>query len=103
MKRIQRLSELLELKQKIQKDLAEYLEEEFIGLYDYLSNGEQVDEFVLEPHQAMVLLEEKEEFKELQCNYFDTEFMEEVKLKSSTVYRIGILNAEDVQLCYKIK
>lgn len=103
MKRIQCLSELLEIKQKIQQDLAEYLEEEFIGLYDYLSNGEQVDEFVLEPHQAMLLLEKKEELDKLQCNYSDMEFMEEVKLKSSTLYRIGILNAEDIQLCYKIK
>lgn len=103
MKRIQCLSELLELKQMIQKDLAEYLEEEFIGLYEYLSNGEQIDKFVLEPYQVMILLEEKEELNKIISNPFGVEFQEEVNLKNSMILRIGVLSAEDVQLCYAIK
>ena len=103
MKRIRCLSELLELKQKIQKDLGKYLEEEFYDLYEYLSNGEQVDEFVLAPYQAMILLEEKEELNKLLSNPFELEFQEEVNLKNSMVLRIGVLSAEDVQLCYAIK
>ncbi|MFJ7725884.1 hypothetical protein ACIQXV_06935 [Neobacillus sp. NPDC097160] len=103
MKKIRCLSELLELKQKIQKDFGEYLEEEFYGLYEYLSNGEKVDEFVLAPYQAMILLEGKEELNKLLSNPLELEFREEVNLKDSMVLRIGILSAEDVQLCYKIK
>ncbi|MFK9091707.1 hypothetical protein [Bacillus salipaludis] len=103
MKRIQRLSELLELKQQIQKDLGKYLEEEFYDLYEYLSNGEQVDEFILAPYQAMILLEEKEELNNLLSNPLELEFQEEINLKNSTVLRIGILSAVDVQLCYAIK
>jgi hypothetical protein len=59
MKKIQQLKELLALKQELQEDLMEYLEEEFYGLYEYLSNGEQVEKFALSSHQAMILLEEK--------------------------------------------
>jgi hypothetical protein len=103
MKKIRCLSELLELKQKIQKDFAEYLEEEFYGLYEYLSNGEQMDEFVLAPYQAMILLEEKGELNKLLSNSLELEFQEEVNLEKSMVLRIGILSAQDVQLCYKIK
>lgn len=103
MKRIQNLKELLALKQELADEFIKYLEEEFLGLYEYLSNGEQLDEFVLESHQAMILLEEEEELQKLLINPLDLEFIEEVKLKSFTVSRIGILNMEDVQLCYAVK
>lgn len=103
MKRIRCLSELLELKQKIPKDFGEYLEEEFYCLYEYLCNGEQVEKFVLAPHQAMILLEETGESNKFLSNPLELEFQEEVNLKNSMVLRIGILSAEDVQLCYAIK
>lgn len=103
MERIQCLSELLELKQKIQKDLGDYLEGEFYDLYEYLSNGEQVDELVLAPHQTMILLEEKEELHNILSNLLDPEFQEEVRLRDSKVLRIGVFSAEDVQLYYAIK
>jgi hypothetical protein len=102
-KRIRCLSEILELKQKLRRDLGEYLTEEFYGLYEYLSNGEQIDEFILAPYQAMILLEEKGELDKFLSNPFELEFIEEVKLKGSTILRIGILSAEDVQLGYVLK
>ncbi|MBB2483499.1 hypothetical protein H5P36_25495 [Bacillus sp. APMAM] len=103
MKKIQLLWELVGLKQMIHRELGDYLEEEFFSLYDYLSNGKQVDEFALEPYQAMVLLEEKGELSKLLSNPLKLEFIEEVKLNRSTVLRIGILSIEDVQLCYVVK
>jgi hypothetical protein len=102
MKKIQQLKELLALKQELQEDLMQYLEEEFYGLYEYLSNGEQVNEFVLAPHQAMILLEVKEELEKLLSSPLELEFQEEVNLKYSMVLRIGVLCAEDVQLCYSM-
>ncbi|WP_440614944.1 hypothetical protein [Bacillus subtilis] len=103
MKKIQQLKELIALKQELQEDLMQYLEEEFYGLYEYLSNGEQVDEFVLAPHQAMILLEERGELNNLLSNPLELEFQEEVNLKNSMVLRIGVLCAEDVQLYYAVK
>lgn len=103
MKKIQQLKELLALKQELREDLMQYLEEEFYGLYEYLSNGEQVDEFVLETHQAMTLLEEKGELNILLSNPLELEFQEEVNLNNSRVLRIGVLSAEDIQLCYVLK
>lgn len=103
MKKIQQLKELIALKQELQEDLMQYLEEEFYGLYEYLSNGELVEEFVLASHQAMILLEEKGELNNLLSNPLELEFQEEVNLKNSKVLRIGVLHAEDIQLCYVIK
>ncbi|WP_336637961.1 hypothetical protein [Lysinibacillus fusiformis] len=40
MKKIQQLKELLALKQELQEDSIEYLEEEFYSLYEYLRYGE---------------------------------------------------------------
>ncbi|KSU86197.1 hypothetical protein AS180_19900 [Priestia veravalensis] len=81
----------------------EYLEEEFYGLYEYLSNGEQVEKFVLSSPQAMILLEEKVELNKILSNPLELEFQEEVTLKNSIVLRIGVLSADDVQLCYVLK
>ncbi|WP_336989738.1 hypothetical protein [Bacillus infantis] len=103
MKKIQQLKGLLALKQELQEDLMEYLEEEFYGLYEYLSNGEQMEKFALSPHQAMILLEEKVELNKILSNPLELEFQEEVNLKNSMVLRIGVLSADDVQLCYFLK
>lgn len=100
--KIQQLKEILVLKQELKEDFVHYLEEEFYGLYEYLSNGELVEEFVLAPHQAMLLLEEKEVINNLLSNPLELEFQEEVNLENSRVLRIGVICAEDVQLCYKI-
>lgn len=67
-----------------------------------LKDGDQVDEFVLEPHQAMILLEEKGELNKLLSNPLELEFQDEVNLKNPMVLRIGVHSTEDVQLCYKI-
>ncbi|MCP3806614.1 hypothetical protein NLX78_05170 [Paenibacillus sp. Lou8.1] len=69
----------------------QYLEEEleFYVFYEYLSNGEQVDEVVLVTHQDMILLEEKGEWYNLLSNPLELEFQEEVNLKNSRVLRIG--------------
>jgi sRNA-binding regulator protein Hfq len=103
MKRIQNIKELLALKQELPDEFIKYLEDEFLGLYEYLSNGEQLDEFVLESYQAMILLEEEEELQKLIGNPLDIEFIEEVILKSFTISRIGLFSIEDVQLCYALK
>lgn len=103
MRRIRCLSELLELEKKIPLDYMEYLKEEFYSLYNYLSNNEELEKFVLEYHLAMILLEEKGELTEILSNHLEIEFQDEVNLKNFTILRIGVLGAEDIQLCYVVK
>lgn len=103
MKQIRCLKDFEAVASFISGNFLSYLKQEFYGLYDYLSNGEKMDEFILEPYQAMILLEEKEELSKFLNNFLELEFMEEVKLHNFTVLRIGILYDEDVQLCYAVK
>ncbi|PGT88756.1 hypothetical protein [Bacillus sp. AFS040349] len=103
MKKIQQLKELLALKQELQRDLMQYLEEEFSGLYEYLNNGEKLEDFILPDYQNMVILEEDEEINKILSRTLDVEFVEEVELNSVTVIRIGLNCEEDIQLNYAIK
>ncbi|MEC1892330.1 hypothetical protein [Cytobacillus firmus] len=102
MKRIQNKMELLSIKKELHDDLIQYLMEEFYGLYEYLSNGENIEEFTLPFCQAMMVLETEKELAELTRNQIELEFMEEVCLKSIIVLRIGIRQSDDIQLCYAI-
>ena len=103
MKKIQRLKDVLALKQELQEDLMQYLEVEFFNLYEYLSNGEKVEDFILSFYQNMVILEGDIEFNKLLSNTLEVEFIEEVNLQSITIYRMGLDTIEDIQLCYAIK
>lgn len=102
MKRIQSKMELLALKQEFHEDFMQYLEEEFYGLYEYLNNGENIEEFTLPFCQAVMVLEAEKELVELTRNQIELEFMEKVCLKSIIVLRIGIRQSDDIQLCYAI-
>ena len=103
MRKIQRLSELLELKQTMQMDFMNYLEGEFYSLYEYLSNGEIIEEFQLENHQAMVIIEKANELDLLTKDNLELEYIEEIQIKSNSCLRIGILQLEDIQLHYFLK
>lgn len=102
MKRIRCLSELLELKQKIPKDFGEYLEEEFYGLYEYLSNGEKIEDFLLMSYQSMIILENEGELVKVIQYKIELEFTEEVTLKGKVILRIGVRNLDDIQLHYTL-
>lgn len=100
MKRIQCLKDLKVLESELSKELMEYLNEEFYGLYEYLSNGEEVEDFILPSYQAMIILEEEEELYQLIQNQIQVEFIEEVNLKEVVIIRIGMFHCEDIQLHY---
>lgn len=101
-KKIQSLKDLLTLKQELQNDLAEYLEDEFSSLYEYLSNGEGVEDFTLPFYQVMIILEEERELTKLLQNQMELEYMEEVYLKDIVLLRIGRRQYDDIQLFYFI-
>lgn len=103
MKKIQQIKELLALKQELQKDLMQYLEEEFFGLYEYLNNGEKLEDFILPDYQNMVILEGDEEIDKILSRTLDVEFVDRVELNSVTVIRIGLNCEEDIQLSYAIE
>src|SRR4051812_25527675 len=80
MKKIQQLKELLALKQELQEGLMQYLVEEFSSLYEYLNNGEKLEDFMLPDYQNMVILEGNREINKILSRTLDLEFVEEVKL-----------------------
>ncbi len=77
--------------------MVEYLEEQFQGMYEYLSNGERVEEFLLLSHQAMIILEVEEEFAKIIQNSMDIEEIDE-----PLIMRIGVRHWNEIQLHYKI-
>lgn len=102
MKKIQQLKELLALKQELQEDLMQYLEEEFYGLYEYLSNGEKIEDFLLMPYQSIIILENVEELVKVIQNKIELEFTEEVNLNGKVILRIGVRTLDDIQLHYTL-
>lgn len=98
MKRITRYSELQSIKEDIPREIGEFLDREFQGLYEYLNKGEEVEQFLLLPYQAMIILEEERELKKLLSNPIEIEYVEEVL--ESTLLRIGVRNGDEIQLCY---
>lgn len=100
MKKIQRLKDFKTIEGELSKELVKYLEEEFFGLYEYLSNGEKVEDFILPSYQAMIILEKEEELNQLIQNSMELEFMEEVYLKEMVILRIGMRSWDDIQLFY---
>ena len=103
MKRIQCFTDLNNLEGEIPIEFLQYLNSEFNCLYEYLSNGEELDNFILGKYQNMVILEGNDEIKKFSLNNLDMEFIEEVKLNQITIIRIGLNCDEDIQLHYAIK
>ncbi|MCY8972165.1 hypothetical protein [Bacillus atrophaeus] len=103
MKRIQCLKDLNKLSGDIPDKLVNYLSSEFYSLYDYLSNGEKIEEFLLENHQAILIVEDIEELDLLLQNRLELEYVEEVQLNSTLCLRIGIYQLGDIQLHYYFK
>lgn len=90
------------VKESFPVEVSEYLKEEFHSLYDYLSNGEGIEIFSLDTHQAMIILENKDELTNILNMTFAIEYIEELRLETIAIQRIGIYSAEDVQLYYYI-
>ncbi|OAS83100.1 hypothetical protein [Metabacillus litoralis] len=103
MRRIQCLKDLKNLVDEIPNEFLQYLNSQFNCLYEYLSNGEELDNFILGKYQNMVILEGDDEIKKFSLNTLDLEFIEEVKLNQITIIRIGLNCDEDIQLHYAIK
>lgn len=103
MKRIQCLKDLNNLAGDIPEELVNYLISEFYDLYEYLSNGKTIEEFFLENHQVILIVEDSEELDLLLQNRLELEYVEEVQLNSSLCMRIGISQLEDIQLHYYFK
>ncbi|WP_212139247.1 hypothetical protein [Cytobacillus solani] len=103
MKKIQCLKELNEIKGEFPDALIEYLMNEFYSLYEYLSNGQKIEEFMLPAYQVMVIIESQRELNTLLKRFWELEFVDEISLVNMTIKRIGINSLEDIQLNYVIK
>ncbi|OEH56396.1 hypothetical protein AQ616_02440 [Oceanobacillus sp. E9] len=81
----------------------EYLKNEFFNLYEYLNNGESINNFSLPNPQVMVILESNSELEIINNKSWDIEFVEEEKLQNSIIQRIGLRHEHEVQLYYYSK
>ncbi|MDM5293221.1 hypothetical protein QUF81_08465 [Peribacillus simplex] len=77
------------------------MEEEFYGLYEYLSNGGKIEDFLLMLYQSIIILDDEEELVKVIQNKLELEFME-VNLKGKFIFRIGVRNLDDIQLHYTV-
>ncbi|MCW8787877.1 MULTISPECIES: hypothetical protein [Bacillus] len=103
MKRIQCLKDLNNLAGDISDDFLDYLSCEFYSLYEYLSNGEKLVNFLLPKYQNMLILEGEDEINNFMNHSLDLEFVEEVELNEATIIRMGKNIDEDIQLNYAMK
>lgn len=103
MKRIHCLKDFNNLVGEFPNEFLDYLNCEFYSLYEYLSNGEKLVNFILPDYQNMVILEGEDEINNLLSHTLDLEFVEEVELSEVIIIRIGINYDEDIQLNYAIK
>jgi hypothetical protein len=103
MKNVHRLKDIKKFEHEYPKEFNDYIEEEFFNIYEYLSNGEKVEDFMLLSHESLVILEEEKELKKVLQNQVELEFVEEIKLESINISRIGLMRSNEVQLCYYFK
>lgn len=90
MKRIQCLKDFDNLVGAISREFLDYLNCEFYSLYEYFSNGERIEEFMLNNHQALIVVEDSKELDLLLKNRLELEYVEEIQLISSCCLRIGM-------------
>jgi hypothetical protein len=103
MKYVHRLKDIKKFERAYPKEFYDYIKEEFFNIYDYLSNGEKVEDFKLLSHESLVILEEEKELKKILQNQVELEFVEEFELESINISRIGLMKSNEVQLCYFFK
>ncbi|WP_374717475.1 hypothetical protein [Neobacillus sp.] len=98
--KISSLKDFIYIEEKFPIQFTEYLKEEFYSLYEYLSNGEKIEDFLLPLHLYMLVLEEEYELNALLKNKMELEFIDEETLINFTILRIGVKQVEDIQLHY---
>ncbi|WP_117148875.1 MULTISPECIES: hypothetical protein [Paraliobacillus] len=84
-------------------EIFSYLKQEFMDLYEYQNNGENLDKFLLNSYSSMVVLKTKEEFCRFMYLEEHIEFIEEEKIGGFTVIRLRVYQLEEVQSMYYTK
>lgn len=95
--------DLHRIKAEIPSELFNYLEQEFKDLYDYYSHNQDLEEFILEECQSMVILQTDEEEESILQEPLEIEFVERISAGQLMFYRIGMRNAGEIQLFYCIE
>ncbi|MBP1082166.1 MULTISPECIES: hypothetical protein [Bacillus] len=97
------MDDFQEIQGNYQEEFIEYLKGEFYCLYEYLSNGESIDNCTLSNTQTMVILENERELKIIKKRSCDIEFVDEEKIQDLITPRIGLRHEHDIQLHYCLK
>ncbi|TYS18046.1 hypothetical protein FZC78_09465 [Rossellomorea vietnamensis] len=102
MKKVQCLKDFNEFESEFPSCFIKYLKNEFYHLFEYLNNGEAIEEFKLPFYQEMVILESKIEMDKIVKDIINLEFNEKIIFPSFMISRIGIFRGDDIQLYYFI-
>ncbi len=103
MRKIQCLKDFNQIEKVFSSDFVQYLRNEFFSLFEYLSNGECEEDFILLPHQAIIILENKKELKGFLEQNSNLEFLDDEHWNGVSILRMGVMMYEDVQLNYYCK
>ncbi|MBB2483131.1 hypothetical protein H5P36_23530 [Bacillus sp. APMAM] len=97
------MRDLHRLKAEIPSELFNYLEQEFKDLYEYYSFNQDLEDFILEQNQSMVILQTDDEIESILQDPLEIEFVEKVVKGQLSFYRIGVRNAGEIQIFYCIE
>ncbi|WP_394185121.1 hypothetical protein [Metabacillus halosaccharovorans] len=101
--KISSIKDFIKLEANIPLEFVQYIKKEFYNLFEYLSNGEEVEDFLLPFHLNMIVLEEKNELNSVLNNRMELEFIDEEYIMAYTILRLGVNREGDIQLYYWIK
>jgi hypothetical protein len=90
-------ADLMKLKESndIPAPFLEYLEQEWNGLYEALSNGEERGEFSLKAHGKQIVLEPGDRIPEGIGESYWPEYVDRIRLEGMEVYRMYVMETED--------
>lgn len=101
--KISSIKDFIKLEANLPLEFVQYLKKEFYSLFEYLSNGEGMENFILPFHLNMIVLEDKDELYSILNNRMELEFIDEEYIMTYTILRLGVNREEDIQLYYWIK
>lgn len=101
MKVIKDHADLQELKVagKLPELFLHYLEGEWNDLYEVFSEGEEMDEFSLEPNGKQIVLEPGDLLPEGLGETYWVEYVEKIRLDDVEIYRMYVMEAEAMGYC----
>ncbi|MGE5661551.1 MAG: hypothetical protein ACM3X1_04815 [Ignavibacteriales bacterium] len=92
--------ELLKEENSLPQAFVEFLENEWMELYEAYSDGESLEEFSLELHGMQIVFEKGDRLAEGFGEVIFPEYVEKIRFKDIELYRMYVMEAEDYGKLY---